>query len=33
MGAPLLMTEDYWANTQLSVVRYTGRITKALELL
>lgn len=23
---PLLMTEEYWANTQLSVVRYYGRI-------
>lgn len=23
---PLLITEDYWANSQLSVVRYTGAI-------
>lgn len=23
---PLIMTEEYWANTQLSVVRYTGHI-------
>ena len=26
MKLPILMTEDYWANSQLSVVRYTGRI-------
>lgn len=26
MAQPILMTEDYWANSQLSVVRYTGRI-------
>lgn len=24
---PLLMTEEYWANTQLSVVRYYGHIS------
>lgn len=26
MGAPLLMTEEYWANSMLSPVRYTGHI-------
>lgn len=26
MAQPILMTEDYWANSHLSVVRYTGRI-------
>ena len=26
MKLPILMTEDYWANSHLSVVRYTGRI-------
>lgn len=25
MAQPILMTEDYWANSQFSVVRYTGR--------
>lgn len=24
MAKPILMTEDYWANSQFSVVRYTG---------
>ena len=24
MAQPILMTEDYWANSQFSVVRYTG---------
>lgn len=23
---PLIMTEDYWANTHLSIVRHTGRV-------
>ena len=27
MAQPILMTEDYWANTQFSVVRYTGGMT------
>lgn len=27
MSAPILMTEEYWADSQLSVVRYFGRIT------
>lgn len=26
MKQPILKTEDYWDNSQLSVVRYTGRI-------
>ena len=26
MAQPILMTEDYWANSQFSVVRYTGRM-------
>lgn len=26
MNAPILMTEEYWANTQLSIVRATGKI-------
>jgi hypothetical protein len=26
MAQPILMTEEYWANSQFSVVRYTGRI-------
>lgn len=25
--APIIMTEEYWANTQFSVVRYTGGMT------
>ena len=24
---PILMTEEYWANSQFSVARYTGAIT------
>ena len=24
--SPVLMTEDYWANTQLSIVRHTGSV-------
>ena len=27
MGKPIVMTEQFWANTQLSVVRHTGRIS------
>lgn len=26
MAQPILMTEGYWANSQFSVVRYTGRM-------
>ena len=26
-NAPLLMTEDFWANSQLSIARYYGEIT------
>ena len=26
-NAPLLMTEEFWANSQLSIVRYYGKIT------
>ena len=26
MAQPILMTENYWANSQLSIVRYTGRM-------
>ena len=26
-NAPLLMTEEFWANSQLSIVRYYGEIT------
>lgn len=26
MNLPIAMAEEYWANSQLSVVRYTGRI-------
>ena len=26
MAQPILMTEEYWANTQFSVVRYTGKM-------
>lgn len=26
-NAPLLMTEDFWANSQLSIARYYGKIT------
>ena len=28
-NAPLLMTEDFWANSQLSVARYFGGVTFA----
>ena len=27
MKGPIIMTEEYWANTQFSVVRYTGGMT------
>ena len=28
-NAPLLMTEEFWSNSQLSIVRYFGKITFA----
>ena len=33
MNTPICMSEEYWANSQLSIARYFGRINMTKKLL